>query len=834
MCTLEDVLGGTSDIHTSCSTSVDIFGGGEELGATVPSSPFRRRRRSANIDARHLSSSRIESTELLSQCISILQSIISEDCQFPLTPPRPSRPPNSLQAISLDIALLLVHMHAKSYAVISQVGFALLPAFVTFKPEMYPRLLLFFEGTLRGMLHEERKLRSSTKGGAGILKSRGVFPDSLFSCGIFLITPLSIEHFIELEADDAPPPVVSIQVEPYEDAHTSPGGDIDSWTSRPTYASRCIPSQNASGQPLASYQLLSLVSPLLATISDAIDFGTASAFTTHRLRHLFHTIVDLRLDASLNVLEVVAYHTPKARSTALGLLYSYWPRAIGHCFVTRPFESLADSDTSPSQDTHAHQFVLWKFTEPSAPSLFDGNILRECRLCLKQIFGAGLFCPLCFCAVHFDCYDYPNGNLLMQYPVEPDSGTQRVAVHRFCHVQPSTNDHKSSVRHISGHIFRVVNMFTLALCFICKSPLWGCHSQGLKCDNCSHFVHAQCIQPVSDATQCLRTPLTSTHITTSLHDLRGSFDNHFRGLLGLDPSSVRHHEEKLICSDILWVQRQILSNGLALGSIIIEGGDETSRLFSLELQTLLDCFEADLLSQTSVPSEMLSGFFDECRFPSRTTLLFDWSTLVFLATSARFMDGPSHDSTGSTLDPFLGTRSDGMSRHDIYEAIPLHLLRDNFAANFHIHLDIAAETLLRQLHHVGLFELPEICLLETKDLLHYKESLCLFALPLSLDLSASVETLITAIEACLLDIDLSVNEAGFLLLVRRVWPTEMSTEYALRRLMKSVLGWILAEVSSFTFRFKPTCDLSLEGRETGCHSSGLRPSRTGTSRGSYE
>ena len=81
-------------------------------------------------------------------------------------PPRPFRPPNSLQAISLDIALLLVHMHATSHAVISQVGFALLPAFTTFKDEMYPRLLLFFESMLRGMLHEERKLRGSVKDGA--------------------------------------------------------------------------------------------------------------------------------------------------------------------------------------------------------------------------------------------------------------------------------------------------------------------------------------------------------------------------------------------------------------------------------------------------------------------------------------------------------------------------------------------------------------------------------------------------------------------------------------------------------------------------------------------
>jgi hypothetical protein len=54
-----------------------------------------------------------------------------------------------------------------SHAVISQVGFALLPAFVTFKAEMYPRLLLFFEGILRGMLHEEKRLRDLAEGGGG-------------------------------------------------------------------------------------------------------------------------------------------------------------------------------------------------------------------------------------------------------------------------------------------------------------------------------------------------------------------------------------------------------------------------------------------------------------------------------------------------------------------------------------------------------------------------------------------------------------------------------------------------------------------------------------------
>ncbi len=160
-------------MHHSYSTSATVLGGGDD--SAIPSSPFRRRRRSASVDARHLSCSRIESTELLSQCIFVLQSIVSEDCRYSLSPPRPSRPPNSLQAVSLDIALLLVHMHAKSDTVISQVGFALLPAFTTFKTEMYPRLILFFEGILRDMLHEERHLRSLVTGGTEISSNQGVY-----------------------------------------------------------------------------------------------------------------------------------------------------------------------------------------------------------------------------------------------------------------------------------------------------------------------------------------------------------------------------------------------------------------------------------------------------------------------------------------------------------------------------------------------------------------------------------------------------------------------------------------------------------------------------------
>jgi hypothetical protein len=612
----------------------------------------------------------------------------------------------------------------------------------------------------------------------------------------YLLTSLSSLGYSELYADGAPQSIVSIQVESYEEVPGSPEGS-QSQNLGSLYAKLCVPSQGTPGQSPTSYRLLSLLSPLLAAISDSVDFSKVSAFTIHRLRRLFDTIVDLRLDTSLNVLEVVAYHTHKARSTALGLLKSYWPRALGHCFVSKPFETLVDAGAAPSYRPYAHQFVLWRFTEHSGPTLFDGNIWRECRSCIKQIIGLGLLCPSCVCAVHFDCYDYPDGNLLMQYPMKLDPGTQRVTVHRFCHVQPPRSDHDFNVLHTSDHTFRVVNTFTLTLCFICKLPLWGFHSQGLKCDSCNHFAHARCITTPTEVVvpPCLTIPLTSAHMTILPHDLRNSFRNHFQSLLELDPDSLRHREEIMIFSDVLWSQLQILRNGLALGSVVIEGGDKTSESLDLELSSLLDRLLAASLSQTSVLSDVLSDFFQESRSPSRTTLLFDWSTLVFFASSTKLVDETPDTLARDTRDPFLGPHLDHInSLPHSYDVVPLGILRGRLATHFQIRLDVAVEMLLGQLHHVGLFELPQIRLIEPGGLLRYQESLCLFSLPLSLDLSVNVETLVTAIEACLSDIDLSVNEAGFLFLTRRAWPTGMSTDYALHRLMKSVLCWILTEV----------------------------------------
>jgi hypothetical protein len=86
-------------------------------------------------------------------CISILSSIVSEDCRFQIISHRPSRPPNSLQIATLNVAQFLINAHLHDPKVVSQVGFAIIPAFSTFPREMQGRLMMFFQDVvIRGLL----------------------------------------------------------------------------------------------------------------------------------------------------------------------------------------------------------------------------------------------------------------------------------------------------------------------------------------------------------------------------------------------------------------------------------------------------------------------------------------------------------------------------------------------------------------------------------------------------------------------------------------------------------------------------------------------------------
>ncbi|KAI8993719.1 hypothetical protein BDB01DRAFT_716190 [Pilobolus umbonatus] len=109
------------------------------------------------------------------------------------------------------------------------------------------------------------------------------------------------------------------------------------------------------------------------------------------------------------------------------------------------------------------------------------------------------------------------------------------------------------------------------------------------------------------------------------------------------------------------------------------------------------------------------------------------------------------------------------------------------------------EILLQHMQNMGLFERfdasPILFHMDSSDN-HYPESKliqCIFPVPYAIDNSFNVEALIGAIDSCLTDVNISVNECGFLLLIHRCWPDPFLSSYTSERLIYIILKWILDE-----------------------------------------
>jgi hypothetical protein len=631
--------------------------------------------------------------------------------------------------------------------------------------------------------------------------------------------------------DAAEPPVVSIQIEgPKDDtdvaSHVTP--PWTPWSSLTLSDAVNLQSTKAPLQPLSVYYLASLIPPLLVAILESIDLTSPSPPTLYRLCQLINVIATSKPDAYLDVLEVVAYHTAKARRSALCLLSTFWPSALGHVFISKPLPifSYVDSlqrsgGTGPmlrrrADHPYAHQFVPWCFPAASKPALFESLSQQACRSCSAAIFGFGLLCPFCMSAVHFDCYDYPEGSLLSQYALASDPDTQKVAVHRFCHILSPRRDWDAQVAKKERHAFKAVNIFTLSLCFICRGPLWGCVMQGLKCSSCHQFVHSSCLSTASstDLPRCRSIRIDSSHMTIDFDPLRLSFLNHYNDALGIKDLNVRTYEEVSVIFGVLWTQLQLLNNGVALGSVVIPKtkrslpGPTKMDSDKWEIHHVLESCER-LLAMGKLPvSIAMDEYLQEShRSAAEHSMLFDWPNLGYISTIIKSAFEESKPVFASrdllNVDPPLvpADNTNHILRYH-YEVVSMSHMRDALGYELHIFSDAAAGYLLTHLHHLGFFDRQDLDPVLFKGNFSSQDTTCIFPIPQGLDLSTDVEMLFAAIEGCLSDLDLSVNEQGFLLLVRRLWPNGMASTYALRRLAKNLISWIFAEVTVISILVK--------------------------------
>jgi hypothetical protein len=265
----------------------------------------------------------------------------------------------------------------------------------------------------------------------------------------------------------------------------------------------------------------------------------------------------------------------------------------------------------------------------------------------------------------------------------------------------------------------------------------------------------------------------------------------------------------------MWIQSQIITSGIALGSVVVLQNGRNAvhangyKIHEFELHHALKMCETYLSSDTLRCSDATDDYMQENRLArSEHLLMFDWSNLVYMTSATKSPYIPPQVSHSSS--DFLNViQPDSFVNHsqDIalqpLEMVPLWHIRDVLRQEFNIQADVAAHFILSHLNHLGFFD----CLDRTTSLFEDgdgKDAYCIFPLPFGLDISTNVEVLLSAVEGCLSDLDLSVNEVGLLLLIRRFWPNGLATELAFRRLTRNLLCWILAEVRQNLQTFRST------------------------------
>ena len=540
-----------------------------------------------------------------------------------------------------------------------------------------------------------------------------------------------------------------------------------------------VQSSNHPHQSPHIYYLAFLVPPLLSIILDSIEANPESDENSQivlRLDSLLATISVSKIDIYNDLLEIIAYHGPKSRRLAISFVAKFWPKAAGHSSISSPFCAPLQPHFQLSKHSHGHQFVPWHFNFNEARNHPNVMSHMDCRSCTKPLRGFALICPFCKCAVHFDCYDYPEGNYQFQYSIATDPAVQRLAMFRFSDLGTDTPAHTTIS---GGHDFRPVNWFTLCLCYACQRPLWGCIAQGLRCRLCSVPVHFDCLASLSHSHPCETIAFTSMYMTISWENLRNSCLAHFSPVLRLTRDQLNgcSREEISIYHTVFRTQLQLLTGGIAMGSIIItENRTDTlynpsHELAEFELSQFTNWCD-QLLGSNRLPCSPLTQQFlqDNAVRKIGNSLMHEWSYLEYISSNLKMSQGQNS-----------------------YECISLLHMRDILRTDFAIQSDAAARFILDHLYHLSFFDRVDRELRPFSDLSR-KEVRCIFPLPFGLDISTNVEFLVSSVEACLTDLDLSSNEFGFLLLTRRLWPNHLASEYGLKRLAGQVLGWILKEV----------------------------------------
>jgi len=601
-----------------------------------------------------------------------------------------------------------------------------------------------------------------------------------------------------------------------------------------------IPVWTAPRQPVDSYYPSALVSPLLACMFRIIPVHSHDHSTLYRFHETLSTIIHFKDDAYADILDVVAFESSQSRRRAIEALATFWPRAFGHLIISSPLQVTSyqdsirriDSSSAHHLSTHhgqtsqlgstgdIHEFITWRF---QAPSMASGSLRTNnralnrfsahCAICIKPIVGMGLLCPCCTLSIHPGvCYDHEGGVDRLKYTTR-DGQHQKISIRRYSRRLPQIRSGEPTQIRKGRHHFEAVHLFSLTLCFLCRKPSWGCYDHGLRCSSCLHFAHFACVNNASVAIPpCRSTPFSYKSVTIQWDALRSSWVEFYAPLIWKEEELFRKtYDEVSVAYGVFWMELELLQAGTAASSIVVEQssprrqaalGSNGPTYDTFELHYFVALYFAQLSGSRLPKSRNYLEYIETCGDVDAEISVIHNLPLLMLAASVIKLPQTGASGDGDMLRANLGGERSLEELPHPFEIVSLAHIRDALGYEAGLHSDTTARFTMSQLHRLGILTRVDSSL----ELFSASDStpvdvLCTFPSTLAIDASTSVEALFASIQACLEDLDVSVNEFGFLLLVRRCWPSALMTDYALSRLASIVLAWVLTAEVRITLTF---------------------------------